>query len=78
MLPLVPGISKKRRPAAVPPEPSLNSTLRGRDLHARLAQRNDQLPGRRVITHRLPVVPALGARAHGIHWPIFCSRMSLR
>src|SRR5262245_27254489 len=31
-------------------------------LHARLAERNDQEVGRRVITHRLPVVAALGAR----------------
>ena len=28
-LPSLPGISKKRRPAAVPPDPSSNATLRG-------------------------------------------------
>ena len=37
--------------------------LPAHDLHARLAQRNDQRVGRLVVAHRLPVVPAFGARA---------------
>ena len=42
--------------------PSIRSS-RPVHLHARLAERNDQRRGRRVVAHRLPVVAALGARA---------------
>src|SRR6266571_144717 len=35
--------------------------LAARHLHARLAERDDEQPRARVIAHRLPVVPALGA-----------------
>src|SRR5205814_1554946 len=37
--------------------------LAARQLHARLARRNDQQAARLVITHRLPVVAAFRARA---------------
>ena len=61
MLPSVPGISKKRRCPALPPEPSLKSTVRPDHLHAALAQRNDELAGSRMVAHGLPVVAAFGA-----------------
>ena len=59
----MPGISKKRRSAAVPPAPSRNSILRPDiSMHDWLSGMISSV-ARLVIAHRLPVVPAFGARA---------------
>ena len=52
------------RPAGGAARAFFERHLARHDLHARLAERDDQLLRRRVIRHRLPVVAAFGARAH--------------